>query len=70
MRVAAFKRNGKLFGTFTSLDEASRVLNIAKRDIAGSITGKHKCAWALSGPQRHLGSFYFREIDSRDIGVS
>lgn len=70
MRVAVFRRNGKKLAEFISLDEASRILNISKQDIAASITGKIKTAWALDGPQRRLGSLVFREVDDSETGLA
>lgn len=70
MRIAAFRRNGKLLGQFVSLAEASRLLDIDKVQIAAVITGKCKTAWALEGPKRRLGSLVFREIDNSQTGVS
>lgn len=70
MRIAAFRRNGKLLGRFVSLSEASRVLNIPAVDICKSVVGKCKCAWALDGRQRRLGALVFREIDECETGVS
>lgn len=69
MRVAAFRRNGKLLGEFTLLDEASRILNVHKSRIAMVITGKCKMGWALEGPQRKLGNLVFREIDDGKVGL-